>query len=190
MPDLSIRTADGDITVEVKAPYEPSLPPTYAGAVGSSAPLLAACLDEANRQFSKGCRNVLVLVPHTTRGFPERRELIEAFFGNHKIVVPLDLEHGEVRGSEARSEFFPDGRFLKLWGAAPRFTRTSAILCLGETHELEPSGPLPQNIWVDHHWLVLHNPFCLNPVGRETWGACPQLVRDGEVMRWTDAAVL
>ena len=154
--------------------------------------MLAACLDAANKQFPSGGRNVLLLVEKTKfgdAGFPRRRELIKAFFGQTKIIVPIDLEHGGPAG-EATTEFFAQGKFLKIWGDKPRFTRVSAVLSLGERYVEGPSGPLPQNGWVDHQWLVLHNPYCQNPVGQHLWDPCPQLIRDGDAIRWTDGKPL
>jgi hypothetical protein len=50
--------------------------------------MLAACVHEANRQFAGGQRNVLFLAAGTKLGFPQRHELIKAFFGETKIVIP------------------------------------------------------------------------------------------------------
>jgi hypothetical protein len=192
VPDLAVSDEEGDLTIEVKAPYKEPIHAGYSGFIGDDAPMLAACLDAANKQFLSGGRNVLLLVAKTKfghSGFPRRSELIKAFFGQTKIIVPIDLEHGGSAG-DATTEFFAQGKFLKIWGDKPRFTRVSAVLSLGERYVEGPSGPLPQNGWIDHQWLVLHNPYCQNPVGQHLWGSCPQLIRDGDAIRWTDGRPL
>ena len=187
-----VYDGQGEITIEVKAPYKRPMHDGYAGFIGDDAPMLAACLDEANKQFSPGGRNVLLLIAKTkfgTAGFPRRSELIKAFFGHAKIVVPPDLEHGGA-ARYATTDIFAQGKFLKIWGNKPRFTRVSAVVSLDEQYVERPRGPLPQNGWVDHQWLVLHNPYCQSSVGQHVWGSCPQLIRDGDAIRWNDGKPL
>ena len=58
--EFVIRHSDGDINVEVKSPYR-ALP---EGAFwGDDSDMLVAGLREANKQFAKGAKNLLVLVP-------------------------------------------------------------------------------------------------------------------------------
>lgn len=192
VPDLAVDDEEGNITIEVKPPYREPIYAWYSGFIGDDAPMLVACLDVANKQFPSGGRNVLLLVAKTKfghSGVPRRSESIKASFGQTKIIVPIDLEHGGPAG-EATTEFFAQGKFLKIWGDKPRFTRVSAVLSLGERYVEGPSGPLPQNGWVNHQWLVLHNPYCRYPVRQHLWGPCPQLIRDGDAIRWTDGKPL
>lgn len=40
--------------------------------------------------------------------------------------------------------------------------------------------------WTELRWFVLHNPHAPVQIPQEPWGNCPQLVRDGDNIRWTD----
>jgi hypothetical protein len=187
VPDLCIERDDGNITVEVKAPYREPLPVMHSGVIPDDSDMLASAVDEANRQFARGTRNLLFLVPTTRSRRLERRELIKAFFGQTKIVVPLDLERPGTRSGPAHTEFFAEGKLLKLWDRGrPRFTRISAVIAVREGFAYARNGVLPQDVSVIHTCHVLHNPYCPCPAPQDIWGDSPQLVRDGDYMRWTD----
>jgi hypothetical protein len=194
IPDLCIERDDGNITVEVKAPYRAPLAPSYVGFVRDDSHVLAATVDEANKQFAKGSRNLLFIAPSLQQPFLERRDMIKAFFGDHKIVVPLALGRPGAEPGPWRTEFVPEGKLLKPWDAGkPRFTRVSAVICVREGYrdseayrQFGATPVLPQTIHVEHEWYVVHNPHCPCPVPQDIWGSCPQLIRVGDAMRWTD----
>jgi len=78
-PDLALSLPDGDIAVEVKSPFNEA-----SEAYDHSAPI-AACLDQANKQFRKDAPNILCLVPAMTpRIFETRHFLVKAFNGREE----------------------------------------------------------------------------------------------------------
>jgi hypothetical protein len=180
-PDFSIVTDREAIPVEVKAPYVPM--PQATVWCGDNADVLARTLDQANQQFAVGHANVLVIVTNSDNPlFGGRDELIKAFFGEDTYQITYNRQTGET--VDERSVFSPRGKFLKLWGnSTPRFTRTAAVVRLREASRTERGQS-----WIEPEWVVLHNPFCPNPVRPNLWGDRPQLVVDGDVMRWTDGS--
>jgi hypothetical protein len=77
--DFGVRHAGGDISVEVKSPY--AAKPAGSVWAGNHSHILTPMLDEANKQFAEGTRNVLALVPLVD--FPVlhgRRPFVKAFF--------------------------------------------------------------------------------------------------------------
>jgi hypothetical protein len=185
VPDLCIERSDGNITVEVKAPHREPLPAMHSGSIPDDSDRLAAAVDEANRQFARDSRNLLFLAPTTRTLLRERRELIKAFFGQTKIV-PLDFERPGTRSGPAHTEFFAEGKLLKLWDRGrPRFTRISAVIAVREGFAYAHDGALPQNVSVTH---VLRAPqsVLFPSCAAGHLGGDPQLIRDGDFMRWTD----
>ncbi len=180
--DFGVRHAGGDVSVEVKSPYAEKPAGSYWG---DHSDILEPVLDVANKQFLEGRRNVLALVPLVD--FPVlagRKPYVKAFFGEPKIVFTIDKRTGRAIG-EPETRFITEGKFLKLW-PEPRFTRTGAVIAIRENvvedgfleEDFEPHAEL--------RWFALHNPHCPNPVPVDLWGSCAQLVRDGDVIRWTD----
>ncbi|MBI4600914.1 MAG: hypothetical protein HY721_03040 [Planctomycetes bacterium] len=179
--ELLIRLSDGDLHAEVKAPYR-ELPAGRIG-YGDDSDALAKCLEQAEKQFAKGVRNVLFLVPRLrTQVFALSRQLIQAFHGEFRFVAPIDVAKGEAVGP-LRPEFFPEGRFLKLRrGGKPCYTRVGAVISVEE--DIDES---PGDHWViAHKAMVVHNPEAMDPIPESIWGAYPQLVRRGERIEWTD----
>lgn len=177
----------GEFKVEVKAPFV--TPPDRCWS-GDDSDVLRRTLDEANKQFGADSANVLVVVPSLkVSAYAERGQLIRAFYGEEKIVIPIDPMIGAA-SEPPTNRFFPEGRFfytgrpggkpLKPDGG-PRFTRIGAIVTVEERLACGPEG-----YWQDHKVLVAHNPLAVRPIPESIWGAVPQFVpRDG-VMRWTD----
>ena len=182
--DFGIARADGNISVEVKSPYAEKPSGSIWGDDHSH--ILERALDDANkRQFAEGRRNVLALVPQVD--FPVlagRSPYIKAFFGEQKLVFTIDRKTGRSI-SEPEAKFIADGKFLRLWPLTPRFTRLGAVLAIREAL-IESGDGEDFQAQMELRWFVLHNPNCPNPIPEDLWGACPQLVVDDDVMRWTD----
>ena len=108
----------------------------------------------------------------------------------------------------------PKGGPLKRDGL-PAYRRISAIVCIEETiverypfpdsMALLDEGQLAQlwplwertcdlhfsldnRMWIEHHVLVLHNPYAYHAISHELFCRYPQLVPVGEKMQWTDGA--
>src|SRR5207249_1852259 len=138
--DLRVQLADGDIQVEVKSPYRE----TSSNIIhGDDSGLLADCLERANKQFAEGPKNLLFVVPRLQVPLSSlRNQLVRAFFGEFKFVTTIDTETGESFGP-TRTEFFPEGHFLKFWTPEkPRFTRVGAVLCVEEDLQELPDNSM------------------------------------------------
>lgn len=184
--DFGVEREDGRISVEVKSPYVAR--PKGNIWFGNHVHVVQPTVDNANKQFAEGKLNVLALVPLVDAPLlAGRREFVEAFLGEQKIVMTMDVKRGRAVG-DPRAEFFPTGKLLKRWPDAARFTRIGAILVLKEF--VKPLDIVEGIFETIRSWFVIHNPNCPNPVPADIWGDCPQLVLDeieGETfMRWTD----
>jgi hypothetical protein len=171
IPDLCVRSDTLSVTVEVKAPYSP---PPDGAMRGNYSRRLADTIDQANKQFAEGAPNVLVVVTNTdNQFFGSRVDLVRAFIGEDELwegVMPS-----------------PRWKVSKVWDkGAPRFTRVGAVVRLREQLELCGGVSEPVYTTVEPRWVVLHNPFCPVPIPTDIWGDCPQLLVDGDVVRWTD----
>ena len=171
---------DEPFRVEVKSPYrERPLPRTGFFQWGDDADVLARAVEEANAQFEKGQRNLLVVVPSLSHQV-ERRHLVKAFIGQEKIAVPLNL--GGAEPAPPPYPFFDqNGKLAKFWGEATRFTRTSAVLSVEPYLREGESG-----VTDEHAIMVLQNPFSPQPISPEIFRDLPQLIREGSEMVWTD----
>jgi hypothetical protein len=92
--EFSIKCDSGDINVEVKAPYRPLTDKFFWG---DDSDLLEGALIEANRQFAKGQRNLLVVHPRVRLSiFPKfcRTPIERAFVGEDVIRIPLTATGG------------------------------------------------------------------------------------------------
>lgn len=183
--DFDIAIEEEAIRVEVKAPYrERPLPRTGAFQWGDDSQVLARAVDEANSQFEKGTRNLLLLVPSLSHRI-DRVHLVKAFVGQEKIAVPLNLGGAGARPAPPPYRFFDqDGKLAKFWGEGTRFTRTSAVLSVEPYLEESESG-----VSEEHRILVLHNPFSLQPISPKVFRNLPQLIQEGPEMVWTDGEV-
>ena len=95
-----------------------------------------------------------------------------------KIEVTL-LPRGAVAATG--TAFYPDGKFLKRWPDRPRFTRTSAVVCIEEL--LVTRG---MSAWIEHRCIVVHNPHAQVKLPTDIWGQFPQFLEDGDSWRWSD----
>ncbi len=184
--ELLVECPDGEAFIEVKAPRRER--PVTGGWFGHDSDLLESCMEQATRQFQKGCRNVLLLVPQLrTPAFNLRVQLTAAFVGQQKITIPIDTRTGGPAGP-TQVQFFPDGKFLnprlpdgkfmKL-DRRPGFTRISAVVCVEEDYN-EGIG------FIFHRMLVLHNPYAEKPISPQMWGNCPQFLLEDGKLGWTD----
>jgi len=188
--DLGVQQPDGDINIEVKSPYAP-VPQASTWWGGDHSHLLEGALNEANRQFPKDGKNVLMIVPLVEMPIlAGRAPFINAFYGDDRIVFTVDRVTGREVG-EPENRFITDGKFLKLWPKEPRdtreprYTRVGAVVRLREGYRETGDGD-DFRVTVTRHWFVLHNPNSPQPIPTGMWGDCPQFVEDGDVMRWTD----
>jgi hypothetical protein len=115
--------------------------------------------------------------------------LIRAFFGEDVVEITFNRDTGETVGEQVK--FSPRGKFLRIWeGRKPRFTRIGAVVRLREHLAERRSDADEFRVWIEPRWVVLHNPFCPNPIPPNIWGDCPQFLADGDVMRWSDGAAV
>jgi hypothetical protein len=181
--EFAITHRDGDINVEVKAPHR-AVTTTFWW--GDDSDLLQGALREANKQFAKGSRNLLVLVPTLRLPIGDRWRLpIErSFIGEEVIRIPIDPQTGGPAGPTT-FPFKQSGDLTKVWprddenGARreSRYTRVSAVLCL--THY--DDGPE-----VKHRALIVHNPNAEAPLPREPWHGIPEFASDAGRWKWSD----
>ena len=191
---LSSRS-DGDLLFEVKAPAASRESDIY---IGDGADILQRALVEANSQFEKGRKNILVLVPSTPVPiFVNRRQIVRAFIAEEVIRLDLDLEGGTL--VNPRHELDPRGRFTRLWkngGApAPRYRRVGLVLSL-EWEYFDRADfnaaiarerfYLPNTVLIKHNPLAVHNPYAEAPIGRELFAHVPQLFSDTGPFQWSD----
>jgi hypothetical protein len=71
LPDFHVVTPNGELTAEVKAPYEE--PPRNATWSGDASDLVASVIDTANRQFGSDGPNLLILAPSLTFALSDMR---------------------------------------------------------------------------------------------------------------------
>jgi hypothetical protein len=110
--EFAIKHDGGDIKVEVKAPYRAVTENFFWG---DDSDLLEGALKEANKQLSKGQRNLLVLHPRLRLSiFPEfsRGPIERAFIGEEVVRIPLNTATGGP-ASPAYGAFNQNGRLLK-----------------------------------------------------------------------------
>jgi len=180
-PDFHVVTTSGELTAEVKAPYEE--PPRNATWSGDASDLVASVIDTANKQFSSDGPNLLVLVPSLTFALRDMRyQAIKAFYGEYKIVVPIN-RRGD-KPFESRSEFFAQGKFLKRWPEA-RFTRIGAVLSVEEKYVDRETEAGEHQGWIEHRALVPHNPHAPHKIPAELFD-CPQFQEVSGGMAWSD----
>jgi hypothetical protein len=159
--ELAVVLPEGEIFVEVKGLIRPITP----GQTDDNLDILVGALDAANRQFAKGHRNLLVIVPRMLLFlFPSLTEvvselLVSVFIGTRAVINGSD-------GAAARETFRPTGAFLKARpGNRVWFTRTSAVLVLNEHVRA------PEMIYTAR---LLHNPKAKVALPTDIWGDVPQ----------------
>ncbi len=181
--ELSVETERGEIHVEVKSPRlvedsrssDGDITASDGGAFDArwAVEPLSRALQSANKQFSDGCQNVLILaLPELSDGpvgiccdnWPW--SLIQSFYGEERLVTPPM--------GQPVSKFFPNGHFLKQFASVPRFTRTSAVVVV------EDLGWYPRL-----QTVVLHNPYAKYLTSASTFGDWRQLVPHEGELRWS-----
>ncbi len=202
------------VGVEVKAP-QCERPHEIAFHADDSAKI-AAAIASANKQFSKDCPNILVLVPRLRRPIDQcRNDLIRAAIGQTVIQwdVPLrdDLEPGPTR-----QVFVPSGKLLNpiKGDGEPGHRRISLILVIEEM--VQERHPMPMDLVIlatryknhslielierknklnrsplnisriDHNVLVVHNPHAYHPLNNDWFGEFPQLDAKKNARAWSD----
>jgi hypothetical protein len=174
--EFLIECTDGDINVEVKAPYRALTGESFWW--GDDSDLLEGAIQQAQKQFAKGQRNLLVVNPRLRLSiFPKfhRAPIERAFVGEEVITIPLDAATGGPAGPDYMA-FKQNGRLLKRW-PEPRYTRISAALFLTEREQDGEVMPLA---------LIIHNPNAELPLPREMWHGIPEFFLDGDRWRWSD----
>jgi hypothetical protein len=66
-----------------------------------------------------------------------------------------------------------------------RITRIGAVLSLVERFRESGDGDAFA-VQVEPSAFVVHNPHCPCPISTTLWGELPQLIVDGDVLRWSD----
>ena len=180
--EFALKLPEGDIKVEVKAPFRPI--PTGAW-WGADADLLERALEEANKQFGEGDRNLLVIVPclrHPIFDIGYRTPIESAFIGQIVIRIPIDTRTGGPAGPE-RLVLKEKDRFTKSWPSGsvskPRFTRVGAALFLNKYVDGNE---------IKHRALIVHNPNALVSLPRDPWVRIPEFHNDGNCWRWSDVS--
>jgi len=154
--DMVVILPDGNIGIEVKAPFRDiPTPESGSGAVcwsGDDADKIIRCLEAANKQFTDGIRNILVIAPRLRSALcSDRHDLVKAAFGQSMIAFLLNAETGEA--GPMKTEFSADGNFLKRRlsngrllkrDGLPAYRRISAILCIEQRlkEKYPPLNPL------------------------------------------------
>jgi hypothetical protein len=178
--ELLVRLPDGEVFVEVKSPLRV---PVADGRVHTldDSDIIARCMADASKQLDKNGRNLVMLAGRLTLGVEHRAAFVRAIYGSE---VMLFNKHT----SERRDELRPTGGFLKVWRREyrPRHTRVGGVLFVQEN--LRPSTAVEAvGGYIAHNdALMLHNPHALRPLPEEPWGDCPQLVRRGDDIMWSD----
>jgi hypothetical protein len=181
LPDFHVVTPNGELTAEVKAPYEE--PPRNATWSGDASDLVASVIDTANRQFGSDGPNLLILAPSLTFALSDMRyQAIKAFYGEYKIVVPIN-QRGD-KPFDPRPEFFAQGKFLKRW-PEPRFTRIGAVLSIEEKYMDRETVAGDHRAWIEHRALILHNPHAPHRIKADLFH-CPQFQEVSSGMAWSD----
>jgi len=142
--DMRLVLPEGDIGIEVKAPFREAPRPKPGENVavwsGDDADKVTQCLKAANKQFSDDKPNILAIIPRLRIPiFSHRHDLVKAAYGQTKITFKVDTRTGQGGPPELR--FFPDGKFLSTRlpndrplkkDRLPAYRRISAILCIEE----------------------------------------------------------
>ncbi len=184
--ELLVKIPEGDVHVEVKSPLVEPICDGVARSVDDSG-LLEDRLAKAASQFGHDTMNLLFLTGRLTLPIMDhRRFLSKAFYADQRMVIPIGKSTGEQAGP-MRVEYIPDGRFLKHWGdEGPRHTRVSGVIFVEEHIRDIPTIGRESKRMVFHDSLVMHNPNATHPLPEDMWGDCPQFVRRGEELLWTD----
>jgi hypothetical protein len=176
--EFVIRHPDGDISVEVKAPYRPMLSEGFVWFDDSD--MLVGTLREANKQFAKNSKNLLILIPQMSVQITEdfRSPLEKAFIGETMITVPIDPKTGGPAGP-VTYPFQERGQLTRSGKEPPRFTRVSGVLYLGEMF----SGDYRS---IEHLALLVYNPNAPLSLPSDIWKDTRFFSRQGDQWAWSD----
>ncbi len=172
--EFLIECAGGDINVEVKAPYRQLTGESFWW--GDDSDLFERAIQQAQKQFAKGQRNLLVVHPRVRLSIFakfHRTPIERAFVGEEVITIPPNTATGGPAGPDYVA-FKQNGRLLKRW-PEPRYTRVSAALFLTEHEE---DGEVTPDA------LIIHNPNAEFPLPREMWFGIPEFFLEGDRWRW------
>jgi len=159
--ELAIGLPDGEIFVEVKGLIRPIFP----NMTNDDLNILVGALDAANRQFAKGQRNLLVIVPRMLAFlFPlltdaVSEQLVSVFLGSRAVIIGPD-------DAASQQTFRPTGAFLKgRPGNRVWFTTTGGVLVLSE--QVQAKGMV-------YTARLIHNPNAKVALPTNIWGDIPQ----------------
>ena len=176
--EFVIRHPDGDINVEVKAPYRPMLTEGFAWFDDSD--MFIGGLKAANKQLSQTTKNLLVVVPQMsvqiTKEF--RTPLEKAFIGETMISTPIDLRTGGPAGPTTYP-FEERGHLTRSGKESPRFTRVSGVLYLGEMLSDDYRS-------IQHLALLVYNPNAPLSLPRDIWKDTRFFARERGQWAWSD----
>ena len=187
---LDLESAVGGVRVGIEVKSSSSTPKGLVWGDDDSG-LIEADVADANKQFDESGPNILFLVPHLLIPLhSNRRPLVVALIGRQTINWEVDLATGSAV-TEPHSGFVFDGKFTRpiKFGHQPANTRISAVVAIERETNWGNLGFLDKNYLsratVVHHVLILHNPHAKFPLDPSHFIAWPQLIRDGEYLRWT-----
>lgn len=181
--DFGVRHSAGDLTIEVKSPSFER--PEDRIRTENRARRLRGPLGAANKQFAEGQPNILVLVPWAP--LPrclDRKAYVRALLGTEQIAISYNRSTGRAI-EQPRIVVNANGEFLK-YRPKPRFTRIGAVLALDERVIGEGRFEETFTPKVQLDWFVIHNPHAACKIPTDIWGECPQLMRTGDMLSWTD----
>ena len=181
--DLLAVRDQGEVYVEVKAPYVERPPRHWAG---DDADRLVHCIREAADQFRPDRANLVFLVPILrAEVFLDRGQLLKAAIGEPVWVVPVALDDSPA--SPSHIDFRQNGRLARLHhnrqdgSFFTQHTRVSAVISLEHRWRYRD-----ERDELTHSVVVVHNPFATVPIEPAFFGDAPQWVRTGDTMGWND----
>lgn len=176
--EFVIRHSGGDINVEVKAPYRPMLTEGFAWFDDSD--MFVSSLRDANKQFHKTTRNLLVMVPQLSVdiSLDFRIPLEKAFIGEEMVTTPIDMRTGGPAGP-TRLVFEERGHLTRSGKEPPRFTRVSGVLHLGEMLAAD-------NRSIEHLALLVYNPNAPLALPTDIWKDTRYFSRISARWVWSD----
>jgi hypothetical protein len=176
--EFVIRHPEGDINVEVKAAYREM--PTEGAFWFDDSDMLIAGLKDANKQFARGTKNLLVLVPQLTIPvtLDFRAPLEKAFIGETMITVQIDMGAGGPVGP-VTYPYKERGYLTRSGKEPPRYTRVSGVLYLGEMFAEDYRS-------IEHLALLVYNPNAPLALPCDIWKETPFFSRQGDQWAWSD----
>jgi hypothetical protein len=154
---------------------------------GDDSDVLQSTLHAANKQFKKGDRNLLIVIPCLRLAVCDnwRVPIERAFIGETVIQIPIDTRTGGPAGP-AEFPFNQSGDFMKTWPPnadrntaqrEPRHTRVGAVLCLNNYND---------GAEVKDRAFMTHNPNAAVALPRDLWPGIPEFSCQSGQWRWSD----